>query len=135
MGFEMFSYLKIWLADDDSKVLYILTLILIANIIDFLLGFINAKFNTKVNFESSRAIYGIARKMTLFILCIYFIPVALLIPEPFDVSALYVLYIGYLVSEINSILSHLRMTEDGKSDQTEFFIDFIQKLIKGGEKK
>jgi len=135
MGIEMFGYLKQWLINDDSKVLYILTLILIANIIDFLLGFINAKFNSKVQFESRKAIYGIARKMTLFILCVYFIPVALLIPAPLDIGALYVLYIGYLVSELNSILSHLRMSEDGKPDQTEFFIDFINKLLKGNDKK
>lgn len=135
MGIEMFSYLKQWLADDDSKVLYILSLILIANIIDFILGFINAKFNENVQFKSSKAIYGIARKMTLFILCVYFIPVALLIPEPLDIGALYVLYLGYLVSEINSILSHLRISSDGKSDQTEFFIDFIQKLLKRNDNK
>ena len=135
MQIDMFAYLKSWLIEDDSKVIYILSLILLANIIDFLLGFTNAKFNSNVQFKSRKAIYGIARKMTLFILCVYFIPVALLIPAPLDIGALYVLYIGYLVSELNSILSHLRISEDGKPDQTEFFIDFINKILKGNDKK
>lgn len=135
MGIEMIAWLKQWLINDDGKIIYLLTAILFANILDFLMGFINAKFNKKVDFKSSRAIYGIARKIVLLMLCVYFIPVALLIPEPVGLGSLYVLYIGYLVSEINSILSHLKVTDDGKPDQTEFFIDFLNKIMKGTEKK
>lgn len=121
-----------WTIGDNEKILYLLTLILIANVIDFLIGFINAKFNDRVNFSSSKAIYGIARKMVMFMILIYFVPVSILVPSPIGIGALYVLFIGYLLSELNSILSHLRLAEDDK--QTALFIDFVNKIFKGGAK-
>jgi toxin secretion/phage lysis holin len=124
---DMFNYMQRWLENDNTKVIYFLVLILIANMIDFLLGWINAKFNTKVSFSSSRAIYGIARKMVMFILCVFFIPVSLLVPYPVGIGALYVLFTGYLLSEINSILSHLKLSDDDKS--VDHFSDFIKKLF------
>lgn len=123
----MFSWLQAWLANDDTKVIYFLALILIANVIDFLMGWINAKFNSKVRFSSSKAIYGIARKLVLFILLVFFIPVSLLVPYPIGLGALYVLMIGYLLSEINSILSHLKLSDDDKS--VDKFSDFLQKIF------
>jgi toxin secretion/phage lysis holin len=128
----MIDWLEIWLNADNTKIWYILSLILIANIIDFLMGWINAKFNENVPFSSSKAIYGIARKMIMFIILVYFIPVSLLVPPPIGIGALYVLFIGYLASEINSILSHLALTKDDK--QTDLFINFVTKIFKGGNK-
>jgi toxin secretion/phage lysis holin len=128
----MIDWLEIWLNADNTKIWYILSLILIANIIDFLMGWINAKFNENVPFSSSKAIYGIARKMIMFIILVYFIPVSLLVPPPIGIGALYVLFIGYLASEINSILSHLALTKDDK--QTDLFINFVTKILKGGNK-
>lgn len=96
------------------------------------MGWINAKFNENVPFSSSKAIYGIARKMIMFIILVYFIPVSLLVPPPIGIGALYVLFIGYLASEINSILSHLALTKDDK--QTDLFINFVTKIFKGGNK-
>ncbi|PID15756.1 hypothetical protein CSV63_07490 [Sporosarcina sp. P34] len=128
----MIDWLNRFLETDNTKLIYLLALIMGANIIDFTLGWINAKFNKQVDFSSSRAIFGIARKMLLLILCVYFIPVALLVPEPIGISALYVLYAGYLLSEINSILNHLKLTDDDKS--TDVFIDFINTVFKKGGK-
>ena len=131
---DMIQWLSRLLETQDTKLLYILTLIMIANTLDILMGWINAKFNKTVSFSSGRAIYGIARKMVLFIICIYFIPVSLLIPDPVGVGALYVLLITYLASEINSILSHLRLTDDNKT--VDVFIDFVEKIFtKENDKK
>ena len=124
----MIEWLTRFLESDNTKLIYLLALIGVANIIDFSMGWINAKFNKEVAFSSSKAIFGIARKMLLLILCVYFIPVALLVPEPIGISALYVLYIGYLLSEINSILNHLKLADDDKS--TDMFADFIGSLFK-----
>jgi toxin secretion/phage lysis holin len=124
---DMINWLSKWLQSDDTKIIYILALILLANIIDFLLGWINAKFNKQVSFSSSVAIYGIARKMVLFILCVFFIPISLLVPYPIGISALYVLFLGYLLSEINSILSHLKLSKDDKI--TDVFSDFLQRIF------
>jgi toxin secretion/phage lysis holin len=127
VGMDMFHYMQKWLENDNTKVIYFLVLILIANMIDFSIGWINAKFNSSVAFSSSKAIYGIARKMIMFILCVFFVPISLLVPYPVGIASLYVLFTGYLLSEINSILSHLKLSEDDKS--TDKFSDFIKKLF------
>lgn len=124
---NMVNWLSAWLENEDTKIIYILLLILVANVIDFVIGWVNAKFNGEVVFSSSKAILGIARKMILFILCVYFIPVALLVPYDIGVAALYVLFLGYLASEINSILSHLKLTKDDKVN--DLFADFIKKIF------
>jgi toxin secretion/phage lysis holin len=124
---DMFNYMQKWLENDNTKVIYFLVLILIANMIDFVAGWINAKFNPNVSFSSSKAIFGIARKMILFILCVFFVPISLLVPYPVGIAALYVFLLGYLLSEINSILSHLKLSDDDKS--TDKFSDFIKKVF------
>lgn len=123
----MLAWLSNWLVHEDGKLIYILSLILCANILDFLMGWLNSKFNPLVNFSSNKAIFGIARKMVLFILLIYFIPVALLVPEPIGITALWVMYLGYLASEIISILNHLKLADDDKS--VNVFIDFVNTIF------
>ena len=123
----MINWLGQWLEKDDTKIMYLLALILVANILDFVIGWINAKFNKNIQFSSGKAIFGIARKMVLFIVLVYFIPVAMLIPQPLGISALYVLFIGYLVSEINSILAHFRLAEDDKTN--DLFVNFVNNIF------
>lgn len=119
----MIDFLRQFLESDSTKLIYLLSLILGANIIDFAVGWFNAKFNKNVEFSSSKAIFGIARKLFLFVLLVYSIPVALLVPEPLGISALYVLYTGYLASEINSVLNHFKLADDDKT--TDPFINFF----------
>lgn len=132
MEMNIIEWLSNWLSKEDTKIIYLLTLILIANIIDFVIGWVNAKFNPKVAFSSSKAIYGIARKIVMFIVLVFFVPVSVLVPEPIGISALWVLFLGYLFSEINSILNHLKLAKDDKS--VDLFSDFIQTLFKKGDK-
>lgn len=127
----MIEWLSSFLESDNTKLIYLLALILTANLIDFTVGWVNAKFNPKITFDTSKAIFGIARKLLLFILLVYSIPVALLMPEPLGISALYVLYIGYLASEINSILYHFKLAEDDKS--VDPFINFFKKIFEKDE--
>lgn len=127
MNMDMINFLQKYLHDDSTKIIYILSLILGANIIDFTVGWINAKFNEKVQFSSTKATFGIARKLMLFVLLVYTIPVALLVPEPLGISALYVLYSGYLFSEINSILNHFKLAEDDKT--VDPFINFFKRIF------
>lgn len=120
---------------DDTKVYFLLGVIGTLNIVDFLFGFTNAKFNKNVVYKSSKTIDGIIKKMRFTILAILFIPVSVLMPEPIGLGALYVFYFGYIYAELNSILSHLKLSEDGK--ETEVFVDFINTFIKTtkGDKK
>lgn len=115
---------------ERDKVTFILTLILIANILDFLFGWVNARLNDEVKFSSTKAIHGIARKMLLFTLAVFFVPVSVIAPQPIGEGALWVFLVGYLLSEINSILTHLKLTDDDKAVHSVFG-DFIGKILNG----
>lgn len=127
----MISWLQNWLLLDDTKIIYLLSLIFIASTFDLVVGWVNARFNPDVVFSSTKSGLGVAKKIIIFMLLVYFVPVAMLVPDPIGLSALYVLYTAYLLGEINSIFSHLGLTKDDK--QGKLFIDFIQKLTNGKE--
>lgn len=120
----LIDWLEIYLQNDDTKLIYILALILIANILDFLMGWLKAKILPEQKFSSARATFGIARKIILFILLVLFIPFSLLLPDIIGLSALYVLYMGYLVTELFSILGHLNIETD---HQIGLFYKYLNK--------
>lgn len=128
----MITYLQSLLENDDTKVLYILGVLVLLMMVDFLLGFTNAKFNQMVTFKSGQALAGIVKKMMYIAVVVVFSLVSLLLPQPIGIGALYTFLFGMLYAELNSILSHLRVTEDGKDHSV--FVDFIEqfKTRKGG---
>lgn len=118
----------------DLYLIVLISIILVTNVIDWSFGWINARFNKNVLFVSGKALYGIIKKMMYFIVLILFSIIALaVIPHEIAIPAITTLYIGYLLSEINSILSHLNLTDDGKKG--EVFRVFIDKLFKGENRK
>lgn len=124
----MISFLKDLTHTDDQYIVALLATILTASTLDFTFGWVNARFNINVEFESGLALYGIIKKMMYFITLVFFMVIAFLIaPEQVAIAAVYTLFIGYLISEANSILSHLGFTEDGKKG--ELFRDFIERLL------
>lgn len=131
-SFDMLNWLSIWLENHNSKIIYLLTLILIANVIDFLIGIIIAVFNPKVKFSSSKAKLGLLIKIMIFIVLIFFIPVALLIPNDLGIYAIYILYVGILYAEIRSILGHLSIASDEK--QVNLLEQFVNTIFKGDGK-
>lgn len=127
---EMVAWLQSLSESIDFYLVALLTASIIASTIDFSFGWINARFNGNVKFESGIALYGIIKKMMYFVVLVFFMIVALLIiPEKIAIPALVTLFVGYLVSEINSILSHLELTEDGKKG--ELFRSFISRIFNG----
>lgn|SRR5699024_7379387 len=113
----------------DTFIMFLIIAILLAGMIDFTFGWSNAKFNKDVQFISGQALYGIIKKMKYFIMAVFFYFVAFLIaPYELAYSSLIVFYIGYLWSEINSIFSHLGITEDGKDGS--LFIDLVKNIFK-----
>lgn len=113
----------------DTFIMFLIVAILLAGMIDFTFGWSNAKFNKDVQFISGQALYGIIKKMKYFIMAVFFYFVAFLIaPYELAYSSLIVFYIGYLWSEINSIFSHLGITEDGKDGS--LFIDLVKNIFK-----
>ena len=102
----MIEFLKELTGTQDAKIFFILGLIAIAMIIDFLTGTVSAKINQ--NIISQKGINGILRKICSMIVMIFFIPVSILIPEGIGIGLVYVLYLGYLFMELKSILENLK---------------------------
>lgn len=134
-GIEMIGWLTVWLQDDNTKLMYLLCAILVANILDFTFGSINAKFNERVPFSSKKAKNGLFIKIGYFIILVYLIPVAMLLPTQIGVAALYTLYTAYLLIETNSLFAHFRLTKDDK--RNDLFVDFIGRMFntKSSEKR
>ena len=104
---DMFEFLKSCIATQDGKILFILSLIAGAMVIDFITGTVAAKINPKIDFKSSKGINGILRKLTSIMVMMFFIPVSVLLPNESGVALLYTLYVGYLVFELTSILENM----------------------------
>lgn len=103
----MFEFLKQFLETEDGKILYLLSMISLAMILDFLTGIIAAKVNSNITFNSKAGINGILRKIGSILVMVFFIPISVLIPGDTGTILIYTLYIGYLVMELKSIVENL----------------------------
>lgn len=119
---DMFDFLEKYVIDADTKAIYVLTLICIAMIIDFFSGTIAAKINPEIEFKSKVGINGILRKVASIVLLMFFIPLAPLIPGGAGVGLVYVLYLGYLMMEIKSILENYKKM----GNDTSLFEKFLE---------
>lgn len=88
----------------EQKIIYLLSLLSMAMIIDFISGVYAAKLHKEIT--SKRGINGIIRKVASMILLVFFLPVSLIIPGQTGIALLSVLYLGYLFMEIQSILEN-----------------------------
>lgn len=88
----------------EQKNIYLLSLLSVAMIIDFISGVYAAKLHKEIT--SKRGINGIIRKVASMILLVFFLPVSLIIPGQTGIALLSVLYLGYLFMEIQSILEN-----------------------------
>lgn len=104
---QLFQTLEQAVSTSEGKALYILVLICIAMILDFLLGSFAAWRDPSVKFTSGRGIDGILRKLASILVLTLCIPVSALIPQGTGTFALIVLYLGYLVMELASVIENL----------------------------
>lgn len=120
----VFEFLKSCVQTQESKVLFILMIIAVAMIIDFITGTIAAYVNPEIQFKSKAGINGILRKIASMLLLIVFLPVSVLIPGNAGMALVYTLYFGYLIMEVKSIIENV-----GKNGtDTSLFTQFINKL-------
>ncbi|HEL0635530.1 TPA: phage holin family protein [Streptococcus equi subsp. zooepidemicus] len=103
----MFIFLRQLIQTQDGKILFTLGAIAVAMMIDFLTGTVAAKINPNIDFRSKEGINGILRKIYSIALMIFFIPLSILLPNDTGVAFLYVMYVGYLLFELKSILENL----------------------------
>lgn len=122
----MIEFLRNLLQTEDTKILFILALIAISMILDFATGTIAAKINSNIKFESQKGINGILRKICSMIVMIFFIPLSVLVPEGIGTTLVYVLYLGYLVMEVTSVLENLKKM----GIDTSLFTNFLKNIEK-----
>jgi len=103
----MFIFLRQLIQTQDGKILFTLGAIAVAMMIDFLTGTVAAKINPNIDFRSKEGINGILRKICSITLMIFFIPLSILLPNDTGVAFLYVMYVGYLLFELKSIIENL----------------------------
>lgn len=103
----------------EQKIIYLLSLLSVAMIIDFISGVYAAKLHKEIT--SKRGINGIIRKVASMILLVFFLPVSLIIPGQTGIALLSVLYLGYLFMEIQSILENYQ--------KIGIDTDYLQKIL------
>lgn len=104
---HIFDILRAATETPEGKVIYILAIICVLMIIDFITGSLAAWRNPSIDFRSQEGINGILRKLCSIIVLVACIPIAPLVPADAGVAALIVLYVGYLIMEFKSILENL----------------------------
>ena len=104
---QLFQALEQAVSTTEGRVLYILSLVCVAMILDFLLGSLAAWRDPNVKFTSGRGIDGILRKLASILVLVCCIPVSALIPADAGLVALVVLYLGYLLMELASVVENL----------------------------
>lgn len=120
----MIDYITTWLTDDNHIIYGLILWLMVAMIIDFVLGFTIAKFDKKIDFSSFKAKAGIIVKVTEMILVVYFIPVAVKFGAV-GITMYVTMLVGLILSEIYSILAHISSIDDNN------WTDYIKKFLDG----
>ncbi|WP_244228984.1 phage holin family protein [Streptococcus suis] len=102
----MFDFLRALIATEDGLVLFLLGLIVVMEIVDFLSGTFAAMINPDIEYKSKIGINGLIRKMMGIILLTVLIPMSVLLPEQTGVAFLYTIYVGYLILTFKSLVEN-----------------------------
>lgn len=121
----MIEHITTWLADDNHMIYGLILWLMVAMIIDFVLGFTIAKFDKEIDFSSFKAKAGIIVKVAEMILVVYFIPVAVKFGAV-GITMYVTMLVGLILTEIYSILGHISTIDDNKN-----WTDYIKKFLDG----
>lgn len=102
----IFEYMRHLTASEDGLVLFLLGLIVIMEIIDFVTGTFAAIINPKIEYKSKIGINGLLRKISGVFLLLVLIPMSVLLPEQTGVAFLYSIYLGYIVFTFKSLVEN-----------------------------
>lgn len=120
-NFEWFRNLKQFADTQDELIVFTLSLIMGAMVIDFLTGSFAARINPDIDFQSKAGINGIIRKISSIALLAFCIPLSVVLPEGIGLGTLQVLYLGYLFFELKSILENFEKMGVNTAPFKEFF--------------
>lgn len=113
----------------DGLVVFLLTVITIAEIIDFLTGTFAAVINPEIECKSKVGITGLLRKIIGLALLLLLIPISVLLPEQAGIAFLYTIYIGYLILTFKSLVENYGKAK-GDTSIFENVTKTLEKLIK-----
>ena len=134
VNFEWSHALRGFVNTQDKLIVFTLTLIMGAMVIDFLTGTLAAKINPKIEFKSKEGINGVLRKISSIALLAFCIPLSILLPEGIGLGTLQVLYLGYLFFEMKSVLENFEKLGIDTALFKEFFEVLKKYLKEKGEK-
>lgn len=118
----------------EGKALYVLTMVCVLMIVDFITGTAAAWLNTEIKFNSQAGINGILRKVVSIIALAVCIPIAAMLPDDLGLYTLLALYVGYMLMEFTSIVENLgKMGVPITPLQT--FIQNVKEELKEDDKK
>ena len=103
----LYDYLRHASDTLEGKAIYVLTMVCVLMIVDFLTGTAAAWLNTDIKFNSQAGINGILRKVVSIIALVVCIPIAAILPDDLGLYTLLALYMGYLLMEFTSIVENL----------------------------
>lgn len=125
----MFDFLRELIATEDGLVLFLLGLIVVMEIVDFLSGTFAAMINPDIGYQSKIGINGLIRKMMGIILLTVLIPMSVLLPEQTGVAFLYTIYVGYIILTFKSLVENYGKAK-GNTSIFENVTAAFEKLIK-----
>ncbi|HEM6220009.1 TPA: phage holin family protein [Streptococcus suis] len=125
----MFEFLRELIATEDGLVLFLLGLIVVMEIVDFLSGTFAAVINPDIGYQSKIGINGLIRKMMGIILLTVLIPMSVLLPEQTGVAFLYTIYVGYIILTFKSLVENYGKAK-GNTSIFENVTAAFEKLIK-----
>lgn len=106
MKVGLFDFFRNMVQTEDGLVLFLLGLIVIMEIIDFVTGTFAAIINPKIAYQSKAGINGLLRKITGVFLLLILIPMSILLPEKTGVAFLYSIYLGYVLFTFKSLIEN-----------------------------
>lgn len=129
----MFDFLRELIATEDGLVLFLLSLIVVMEIVDFLSGTFAAMINPGIEYKSKIGINGLIRKMMGIILLTVLIPMSVLLPEQTGVAFLYTIYVGYLILTFKSLVENYGKAKGDTSIFANVILAF-EKLVRSEPK-
>lgn len=125
---ELFQMLRAFIGTDEGLVFYLLGIIAVLEIIDFMSGTFAAMINPNIEYKSKIGINGLMRKICGMLLLMVLIPMSVLLPEQTGVAFLYTIYLGYMLMIFKSLVENYGKM---KGDTSIFnnIISAFEKLI------
>lgn len=129
---ELFDTLHKFIESDEGLVFYILGIIGVMEIVDFISGTFAAIINPKIEYKSKVGINGLMRKIVGLFLLIILVPMSVLLPQQAGVAFLYTIYVGYIIMIFKSLIENYGKMK-GDTSIFENVIGVFEKLIRKGD--